>query len=54
LPAVAPAPVVAKTPAPTPKPAAKPARAPVKTVFPAWNPVFGGSVDVPITIGRAR
>jgi hypothetical protein len=26
----------------------------VKTVLPAWNPVFGGSVDVPITIGRPR
>ena len=42
------------TPAPAPKPASKPSPAPVKTVFPAWNPVFGGSVDVPITIGRPR
>ena len=46
-------PAVATPPAP-PKPAAKPAPARVKTVIPAWNPVFGGSVDVPITIGRPR
>jgi hypothetical protein len=38
------------TPPAPPKPASKP----VKTVFPAWKPVFSGSVDVPITIGRAR
>ena len=41
-------------PAPAPQPASKSAPTPTKTVFPAWNPVFGGSVDVPITIGRAR
>jgi hypothetical protein len=46
-------PAVAAPSAP-PKPASKPAPAPVKTVIPAWNPVFGGSVDVPITIGRPR
>ena len=58
LPAVPPAPAVAKpavaTPPSPPKPASKPAPAPVKTVFPAWNPVFSGPVDVPITIGRTR
>jgi hypothetical protein len=42
------------TPAPAPKPASKPAQATSKTVFPAWKPAFGGSVDVPITIGLAR
>ncbi len=46
-------PAVATPPAPA-RPASKPAPAPVKTTFPAWNPVFPGSVDVPITIGRAR
>ena len=46
-------PAVATPPAP-PKSASKPVPTPTKTVFPAWNPVFGGSVDVPITIGRAR
>ncbi len=45
---------VAPTPAPAPKTTAKPAPAPSKTVLPAWNPAFGGSVDVPITIGLAR
>jgi hypothetical protein len=49
-----PAKPAASTPVPAPKPASKPAPAPLKTVFPAWDPVFGGSVDVPITIGRAR
>ncbi len=34
--------------------APKPPHKPVKTVFPAWNPVFKGSIDVPITIGRTR
>ncbi len=46
-------PAAATPPAP-PRSAPKPAPAPVKTTFPAWNPVFQGSVDVPITIGRAR
>ena len=50
----APAKPAVATPSVTAKPASKPAPAPVKTVFPAWDPVFGGSVDVPITIGRAR
>jgi hypothetical protein len=58
FPEAKPAPIAAKpavaTPAPAPKPASKPSPAPVRTVFPAWNPVFGGSVDVPITIGRPR
>ena len=58
FPAAPPAPAVAKPAVATPpapaKPAMKPVPAPSKTVFPAWNPVFGGSVDVPITIGRAR
>ena len=45
----------AANPAPSPtKSASNPAPAPSRTVFPAWNPAFGGSVDVPITIGRAR
>ncbi len=35
-------------------PAPKPAPTTLKTVIPAWNPAFGGSVDVPITIGLAR
>ena len=48
-PPAAPKPAVAMPPTPV-----KPASAPVKTVFPAWNPVFAGPVDVPITIGRAR
>ena len=47
-------PTAAKPAASTPAPASKPAPTPVKTVFPAWSPVFSGSVDVPITIGRAR
>ncbi len=51
-----PAPVkpAAATPSTPPKTSSKPAPAPVKTTFPAWNPVFKGSVNVPITIGRAR
>ena len=58
FPAAEPAPAVTKPAVATPpapvKPAPKPAPAPIKTVFPAWKPAFGGSIDVPITIGRAR
>jgi hypothetical protein len=58
FPAVNPAPSPAKaapsTPAPPSKTPSKPAPAPSKTVFPAWKPAFGGSVDVPISIGLAR
>ncbi len=58
FPAVNLAPVAPKPAAPTPpalpKPAAQPAAKSTRTVFPAWNPVFEGSVDVPITIGRPR
>ena len=47
-------PAPARVAAPAPSQPAKPASKPVKTTFPAWNPVFKGSVNVPITIGRAR
>ena len=52
FPAVPPAPSPAKPAVATPPTPPKPAPAPVKTVFPGWNPAFGGSIDVPITIGR--
>jgi hypothetical protein len=54
FPAVNQPPAAARPAVSTPAPAPKPASAAVKTVFPAWNPAFGGSVDVPISIGRPR
>ena len=54
LTAEAKAPAPASREAPAPKPAPVPAPAPAKPPLTAWDSPFGGSFDIPITIGLAR